>query len=420
MPDTTTITCPKCGEKIPLSEALTHDLKEELSKEMSASLKRKEQALVEKEQGMKKREEELRDEYEKKIEAEKVKLKEEAAKKAREEVGTEYKALQEAFSEKEEKLKEAQKKELEFMKQKRELEEKKEEMELNFARKLDEERQKMKEEAQSKVSEEFRLQLKARDEKETQMSRTIDDLKRKLEQGSMQIQGEIQEDDLKEALSTAFPEDSIDDVPQGIRGADLVHTVQTRSGFKSGTMIWESKNTKAWGGDWAKKLKDDQILAKADIAILVSQVLPDGIKGFGLFEGIWVSDPAHFLPLAHALRHQLIQLAQMKSSLVGKDEKMEILYGYLTSPQFKNRMENIVSAFVSMKADLESEQRSAKRQWSKREKEIERVIDNTAGMYGDFQGLIGSALPTISSLELPSGELDDDDDDESESEDENN
>lgn len=405
MPDTTTITCPKCGEKIPLTDALTHDIKEELSKEMGEAMKRKEQELSEKEQNMVKHEEEMRKGYEKKMAAERSKLAEEAAKKAREEMGTEYKALQEAFSEKEEKLKEAQKKELEFMKQKRELEEKKEEMELNFARKLDEERQKMKEEAQNKISEEFRLQLKARDEKETQMSRTIDDLKRKLEQGSMQIQGEIQEDDLKEALSAAFPEDTIDDVPQGIRGADLVHTVQTRSGLKAGTLIWESKNTKAWGGDWAKKLKDDQVLAKADIAVLVSQVLPDGIKDFGLFEGVWVSDPSHFLPLAYVLRHQLIQLAQMKTSLVGKDEKMEILYGYLTSPQFKNRMENIVGAFVSMKADLESEQRSAKRQWSKREKEIERVIDNTAGMYGDFQGLIGSALPTISSLELPSGEL---------------
>lgn len=404
MPDTTTITCPKCKEKIPLTDALTHELKEELGKELKESVRRKEEEIARKEEQMKEREKAREEEYEKRMEAELSKLHEEAAKKAREEVGTEHKALQEAFAEKERKLKEAQQKELEFMKLTREMKEKEEEMELKFQRKIDEERQKMKEEAQSKVSEEFRLQLKARDEKEAQMSRTIDGLKRKLEQGSMQIQGEIQEDDLKVALSTAFTEDSIEDVPQGIRGADLIHTVQTRSGFKAGTMIWESKNTKTWGGDWAKKLKDDQVLAKADIAILVSQVLPDGIKGFGLFEGIWVSDPAHFLPLAHALRHQLIQLAQMKSSLVGKDEKMEILYGYLTSPQFKNRMENIVGAFVSMKADLESEQRSAKRQWSKREKEIERVIDNTAGMYGDFQGLIGSALPTIASLELPSGE----------------
>ncbi len=372
MPDTTTITCPKCGEKIPLTDALTHDLKEELSKEMRA------------------------------------KFKEEATKKAREEMGTEFKALQEAFSEKEKKLKEAQQKELEFIKQKREFEEKKEEMELRFARKLEEERQKIKEDAQNKVAEEFRMQLKARDEKETQMSRTINDLKRKLEQGSMQVQGEIQEDDVKIALTAAFPEDAIEDVPKGVCGADLIQTVQTRAGFRAGTMIWESKNTKSWGGDWIEKLKDDQVLAKADIAIIVSQALPVEVKGFRLIEGVWVSDPAHFLPLAHALRHQLIQLAQVKSSLVGKDEKMEILYGYLTSPQFKNRMENIVCAFVSMQNDLQSEQRAMKKHWKKREKEIERVIDNTTGMYGDFQGLIGSALPTIINLELPSGDLEKD------------
>jgi hypothetical protein len=386
MPDTTTITCPKCGEKIPLDDALTKEIDESNRKKMQE------------------RENTIRKEYEKKMKNERIILKQEAERKAREEAGAKFRDLELANAEKDQKLQEAGKREMDFIKQKRELEEKVKSVDLEVARKIEAERKKIEEGAQTKVSEEFRLQLKARDEKETQMSRTIDDLKRKLEQGSMQIQGEIQEDDLKEALSTAFPEDSIDDVPQGIRGADLVQTVQTRTGFQAGTMIWESKNTKAWGGDWAKKLKDDQVLVKADIAILVSQALPDGIKGFGLFEGVWVSDPTHFLPLAHALRHQLIQLAQMKSSLVGKDEKMEILYAYLTSPQFKNRMENIVGAFVSMKADLESEQRSAKRQWSKREKEIERVIDNTAGMYGDFQGLVGSALPTISSLELPSGE----------------
>jgi len=395
MPDSTTITCPKCGEKIPLTDALTHDLKEQLTKEMGAS---------------------MRKEYERKMESERAALKQEAEKKARDEAGARFKDLELANAEKDQKLQEAGQREMDFMKQKRELEEKVKSVDLEVARKVEDERKKIEEGAQAKASEEFRFQLKTRDEKESQMSRTINDLKRKLEQGSMQIQGEVQEDELKDALGAAFPEDSIDDVPQGIRGADLIHTVQMRSGIKAGTMIWESKNTKAWGGDWAKKIKDDQVLAKADVAIIVSQVLPDGIKGFGLFEGVWVSDPAHFLPLAQALRIQLIQLAQMKSSLVGKDEKMEILYGYLTSPQFKNRMENIVGAFVSMKADLESEQRSIKRQWAKRGKEIERVMDNTAGMYGDFQGLVGSALPAITSLELPSGESEDNEDENTETE----
>ena len=169
-------------------------------------------------------------------------------------------------------------------------------------------------------------------------------------------------------------------------------------------MIWESKNTKNWGGDWIKKLKDDQVEAKADLCIIVSQVLPEGVKGFGLVEGVWVTDLSHALPLAHALRHQLLQLAQVKASLVGKDEKMEILYKYLTSPQFKNRMENIVNAFICMQQDHKKKKRAMQKHWKKREKEVERVIENTTGMYGDFQGLIGAALPTITSLELPSGD----------------
>lgn len=386
MPDTTTITCPKCGEKIPFDDALTKEIDESNRKKMQE------------------RENAIRKEYEKKMESERAALKQEADKKAREEVGAKFKDLELANAEKDRKLQESRQREMDFIKQKRELEEKAKSVDLEVARKVEGERKKIEESAQTRATEESRLQLKAKDEQMEQMRRTIDDLKRRSEQGSMQIQGEVQEDDLKNALSAAFPEDSISDVPQGVQGADLIQIVQTRTGFKAGTMIWESKNTKAWGGDWIKKLKDDQVHTKADVAVIVSQVLPDNVKDFGLVESVWVTDPAHFLSLAHVLRHQLIQLAQMKLSLVGKDEKMEILYGYLTSPQFKNRMENIVRAFMSMQEDLNSEQRAMKKHWKKREKEIERVIDNTTGMYGDFQGLIGSALPAITYLELPSGE----------------
>lgn len=406
MSDITTITCPKCGEKIPLSDALTHDMKEQLAKEMGVEIRKKETELKAREEKMQEHDDAMWKEYEKKMESERVTLKQEAEKKAREEAGVEFQDLVLANAEKDQKLQEAGQREMDFIKQKRELEEKVKSVDLEVARKIEAERKKIEEGAETKVSEEFRLQLRARDEKETQMGRTIDDLKRKLEQGSMQIQGEVQEDDLKEALGTTFPEDTIVDVPKGVNGADLIQIVQTRTGFKAGTMIWESKNTKSWSGDWIKKLKDDQVIAKADMAILVSQVLPEEIKGygFGLVDGAWVSNPAHYLSLAHVLRHQLIQLAHMKTSLVGKDEKMAILYEYLTSPQFQNRMENIVNAFVSMQSDLLSEQRAIKKHWRKREKEIERVIDNTTGMYGDLQGYIGTALPTIASLELPSGE----------------
>lgn len=383
MPDTTTITCPKCGEKIPLTDALTHDLKEQLTKEMGES---------------------IRQEYEKKMDSERAALRKEAEKRAREEAGAKFKDLELANAEKDQKLQEAGQREMDFMKQKRELEEKAKSVDLEVARKVEEERKKIEESAQTRATEESRLQIKAKDEQMEQMRKTIDDLKRKSEQGSMQIQGEVQEDDLRDSLIAAFTTDTVEDVPQGVKGADLIHTVRTRTGMSAGTLLWESKNTKNWVGDWIKKLKDDQVQAKADICVIVTQALPEGVRGFGHVEGVWVTDPAHVLLLTNVLRHQLIQLAQVKASLVGKDEKMEILYEYLISTQFKNRVENIVRAFQEMHEELHKEKRATERMWARREKELERVMKNTVGMYGDFQGLIGTALPVITSLELPSGE----------------
>ncbi|MBU0974246.1 DUF2130 domain-containing protein, partial [Patescibacteria group bacterium] len=194
----------------------------------------------------------------------------------------------------------------------------------------------------------------------------------------------------------------------GAKGADLVQRINAKMGTNAGTIIWESKNTKAFSESWISKLKSDQGLVKADIAILVTQVLPKGVKGFGLVNGVWVVSYAHIIPLVNALRIQLIEVAKVKLSLVGRDEKMGLLYKYLSGPQFKNRVENIVMAFVNMKADLDTEKRSFNRIWSKREKEIEKVIMSTSNMYGDLQGIIGGSLPEIKQLELGGGDgLDD-------------
>lgn len=359
MPDTI-ITFPNCGEKIPLTEALTHQISESLKKS------------------------------------------------AREEISSEMKDLKQANQEKENRLKLAEEKQLEMLKKNRELEEKAKTMDLEIAKKVEAERKKIEEAALNKAAENFHMQVRSKDEQLDQMRKTIDDLKRKSEQGSMQIQGEVQEHDLKNALVLSFPSDSIMDVPTGINGADLMHIVKNRSGINLGLILWESKNTKHWSDEWIKKLKDDQMQAKADLCVIVSQTLPSDIKGFGMKEGIWITTSSNVIPLATALRHQLASLAQMKTSLVGKDEKMEALYSYLTSTQFQNRVENIVRAFQGMHEELNKEKRSTERVWARREKELERVMKNTVGMYGDFQGLIGTALPIITSLELPEGDLNDD------------
>jgi hypothetical protein len=229
---------------------------------------------------------------------------------------------------------------------------------------------------------------------------SLEDMKRKAEQGSMETQGEVLEQDFEAQLRGFFPHDDIQPVPKGIRGADLMHTVRTPFGVECGLLLWETKNTKAWNSQWIPKLKDDMIETRAAIAILVSVVLPEGMSRFGQVEGVWVSDPASAIPLAAALREQLIAVNRERTASIGKKEKMEALYQYLAGVEFKQKIEGIVEAFTSMQDQLNQERRAMERHWKQREKQIERVIRNTVGLYGDMQGIIGGQIPTIPALEL--------------------
>jgi hypothetical protein len=402
------ITCPKCGTQIPLSDALTEKIRHQLKDEVGKELKEREGQLEAKAKLLEESQKNIDTEVLKKLELEKVKMWEIAQKKAIEKFDVELKDLKKANEEKDGQLVEMREKELDLRKEKREIEEEKKNMKLEIERKLDEERKKISEEARKDASEEMRLKMAEKDKQMEQLRRSLEDAKRKSEQGSMQIQGDVQEDDLKIMLQNAFPMDSIEDVPTGIKGADLIQTVNSSFGQKVGVILWESKNTKAWSADWIKKLKGDQALVKADVCILVSQTLPDDVKDFKFQGGVWICSYKSVMSLVSAIRLHITQLNQVKQSLVGKDEKMELLYKYLSGTEFKNRIENIVSAFTGMQSDLETEKRSMERIWKKREKEIERVIMSTSGMYGDLQGIVGASLPTIKSLELPSGEDEED------------
>jgi hypothetical protein len=371
-----TIICPHCSQPIPLNQALSDQIKHEMEHQMEGTLKVK-------------------------LEQEKRKLWDVAQEKAKEKVDVEIKDLREQFQEKAKLLEEAKTNELELRKKTRELEEQKKNLDLELQRKLDAERAKILDEAKKSEAEANRLKMMEKDKQMEILKKTIDDLRRQSEQGSMQIQGEVQENDLKQLLSTTFFTDTIQDVPTGIKGADLVQTVNNQLGQKAGVILWESKNTKAWSNDWVTKLKQDQGAAGADVCILVSQVLPPEIKGFGVKNGVWILEYQYIVPLVTTLRYHLLELAKMKSSLVGRDQKMEYLYQYLCGNQFKNRIESIVMAFSSMQADLAVEQRAMQKIWRKRTQEIERVIENTAGLYGDLQGIVGAGLPNIQALDLP-------------------
>lgn len=394
-----------------MTDSLMAHVREELEEKFKKDQKEAEEKLAslqkelkskseEAEAAIKKKEEELKSELNKKWLEKQDELKKKIEEEAKSKLNVELKDLKSQFEEKEKQLEEAEKRELEFRKKQREIEEKSKKLELEMQRKLDKEREKLSESAKKQALEEQKLKIAEKDKQLDMMKKQIEDLKRKSEQGSMQIQGEVQEEDLKNMISSQFPLDDVSDVPTGINGADLIQTVKNQLGKKSGVILWESKNTKTFSSKWISKLKDDRLKVKADICILVTQALPDDVDSFGLVDGVWVCDYNSFIQLAFVLRQNLNSLTQVKNSLMGQDEKMNILYKYLSGPQFRSRVENIVGTFTVMKDDLEKEKRVMKKHWAKREQEIERIIDNTVGMHGDLQGILGKELPGVEALEL--------------------
>ena len=367
-----TIKCPECGEVIELSEAISHDI-----------------------------EIRLKQQYENKIEKTKKSIEEKAKKEVQESLNIKISDLNEQLEEKTKNLKEAQKQEIELRKRQRELVEKEEKLELELSRKIDAERQKIIQKTSKEFEETHRLKDAEKDKQLDDMKRQIDELKRKAEQGSQQMQGEVLELELEESLKEEFPFDVIEPVAKGVKGGDIIQTVKTQSGRICGKILWETKRTKNWSESWIQKLKDDQRDAKADLAILASESLPKGLQHFRLISGVWVTDILSAVSLALALRVVLIQVARERVTQVGKKEKMELAYNYLTGQEFRNRVEAIVESFTAMKMDLEAERRAMLKIWAKREKQMERVISNAAGMHGDLQEIAGSSLPTIKMLELP-------------------
>jgi len=388
------IKCPKCGHMIELSEAISHDIEDRLKEKFDQQIQK---LKSESEAALKQKDDELG----LRLKEEQGKLTDKAKKEAAEKVTLELEDLKSQLKEKSEELQSTQKTELELRKRTRDLEEREKNLELEMTRKLDDERNRIQEAMSKEAEDKHRLKDAEKDKQLLDMRKKIEELQRKAEQGSQQTQGEVLELELEEMLKTEFPFDDIEPVAKGIKGADVLQIVKNQSGRVCGKILWETKRTKNWSDKWIQKLKDDQREAKADICVIVSDALPDGIDHFKQISGAWVSDIPSTLCLAAALRAQLVHVASVSASQVGKNEKMEIMYTYLTGPEFRNRVEAIVESFVAMKNELDSEKRAIQKIWSKREKQIESVITHIGGMHGDLQGIAGASLPSIKMLELP-------------------
>lgn len=409
------IKCPKCGESISIDDVLTHQIEEKIKKDFETKQKVKEAELEQKEADLKKQADALATSKKEidsvvakqvsdKMSEERLKLYKDAKTEAEKEQSAKTALLEEQLKNKEEKLAQATKNEIELRKEKIKLDEEKQAFELEKMRQLEEAKKTIVEEANKKATEEQQYVVAQLKKQLTDATRAKDDLARKLEQGSQQTQGEVLELELEEILKAEFPQDEILPVPKGVKGADVIHKILDRSGRLCGQIIWESKKTKAWSEGWIQKLKDDQLAIKADLAVIVSIVLPTDVKGFSLRDGVFVCDIKLAINLASLLRYDLLKVSEANRALTGKDEKRDVVYAYVNSVDFKQRIQAIAEAFIEMKNDIDKEKRSYQAIWAKREKQVQRVIDNTFGIYGDLKGLTGGTMQEIKLLELGEGE----------------
>ncbi len=422
-----TITCPSCQSEIKLTESLAAPLLAQTRRQFQQQLAQKDAAIAQREQHLRAQELQLADarreldtqvaaQVETALASARAQLVAEEARKAKLAAAAELDAkarelleLQEVLKARDEKLAEAQRAQAELIRKQRELDDARRELELTVEKRVQGALGEARTQARREAEESLKLRVLEKDQTIASMQQTIEELKRKAEQGSQQMQGEVQELELENLLRAKFPFDQIEPVPKGEFGGDALQRVVSQTGQACGSILWESKRTKNWSDGWLVKLRDDQRAAKVELAVLVTQALPKGVDTFDIVDGVWITSPRAALPVATILRHSLQEVSLARQAGEGQQTKTEMIYQYLTGPRFRHRVEAIVEAFTSMQEDLDRERKAITKQWAKRAAQIERVMNATVGMYGDLQGIAGKSLQEIAGLEpeaLPAPEPD--------------
>jgi hypothetical protein len=409
-----TITCPNCKTEIKLTESLAAPLIESTRREFDRQLAAKDADMAKRESALKSREQDIAKARESidgqvadKLRQERARIAADEARKAKlvvaadlEQKAKDMADLQEVLKERNAKLGEAQKEQAALLRKQRELDDARRELDLTIEKRVQEGLAATRQLARKEAEDELKLKVAEKELTILSMQTQIEELKRKAEQGSQQLQGEVQELELEALLRAKFTHDTIEPVPKGEHGGDVLQRVTSPLGVSCGSILWESKRTKNWSDGWLTKLRDDQRAAKAEIAILVTQAMPKNVTTFELIDGIWVTSPATAMPLAIALRQSLVEVAFARQASEGQQTKMEMLYQYLTGTRFRQRVMAIVDAFSAMQTDLIREKKAIMTQWSKREEQINNVMMATAGMYGDLQGIAGASIQEIEGLGL--------------------
>jgi len=422
----TTIQCPNCNTDIDVNDILYHQLEDELKQKNIAQQKKLQEATAKKEEEFKKakealeaQQEAIKEQQEKfdeelkkatqlQLKVEKQKLQASIKKELEEEQSESIELLKKELDEKSNQVKELNKSKAEIEKLKREKEEItskiQAEAEIALTKRLQEEKLLI----QKTADEQNELKLRQKEEQLKQLQEQLQIAQRKAEQGSMQLQGEVQELAIEEYLADKYPFDVIEEIKKGARGADCIQIVHTREVQNCGKIYYESKRTKDFQKSWIEKFKADMRDKGVDVGVLVSEVLPSNMDRMGLVNGVWVCTFEEFKGLSSVLRDGVIKIQNAKKSEENKTDKMSMLYGYLTSTEFSMQIEAIVEGFTTMKSDLETEKRSMARIWKQRDKQIDKVLENTIGMYGSIKGIAGNAIGNVKALELPYSDIEED------------
>lgn len=404
------ITCPNCNHQFEPGDSMRDEIEKELRGKMVDWQKKKDEEFRLKETGFQQQLQAKDEENRKQIDAEKKKLQQELQDTIRKSVAADFenqlKMLQQNASENEEKLKEARKQQLEFLQKEQALKTKEEELQLTLQKQLMEEREKLKEQLQKEESEkislkeqEYQLRLKELEKQLDDQKKLAEEMRRKSEQGSMQLQGEVQELMLEELLQATFPFDKIEEVGKGVRGADCTQIVRNQFGNEAGKIIYESKRTKDFSNEWIEKLKADMRTLGADVAVIVTQAFPKDMDRFGEKDGVYICSFAEVRSVALLLRNALLKIADAKKSQDNKGDKMHMLYDYLTGSEFSEQWKAIREGFMSMKLSIQRERDAMEKLWKAREKQLEKVLLNAAHIKGSVEGIAGADAINLNLLE---------------------
>jgi hypothetical protein len=397
----TEIKCPNCAHVFPMEEAMTEEYKKELREKMLSFTKQKEEEFKKKLEDLDKEKQQQEQAFELRLQQEKKLLQQNVEENLRKAIANDFEnklaLLEQNNKENEEKLKLARQKELEFLKQEQALKDKEAELEIQLQRKLQEQRQELAEQIRKQEAEknsvkdtEYQLKVKELEKQIEDQKKLAEEMRRKAEQGSMQLQGEVQELILEELLRNSFPFDVISEVGKGVRGADCVQLVRNKFGQDCGKIIYESKRTKDFSMEWIEKLKKDMRSTGVDVAVIVSQVYPKGMDCFGEKDGVWICSFSEVKAVAHLLRDSIIKISGVTRSQENKGDKMHMLYDYLTGNEFAEQWKAIREGFLSMKMSIQRERDAMEKLWKAREKQLEKVMLNAAHIHGSVEGIAGT------------------------------